>query len=404
MNTTLFRTKLEQACAEDSLLDVRFAYDRKLCLGMGGYGVVYQEPQVDDDRFVLQKINPITVRALKKDVSRRILSVDSVKYDRVGKKSYVIFNGQEAYSLGKKELHNLKVAMAESTHLRLLQGVGYFPKMVEQEWFSEGYSDPVASDREFFLLDGKLCLRTIREQVPGVNLFDLLGEWFHPLDIVKVAYDLGRALQCMEGAGIIHRDVKSSNVVYNLRYDEKQNHCPGEGEAYLIDFGGTMRQKKITDLENITYFWDDLTECVDLFSLEKKDIFGTPGYIAPEVLFGSEATSYGDRWSLGCLLYTAIVGDAAFHTNADTRVFTDGRKSELHEKMNETNYFNLDFVEAICSLFSVNPEERNLNLLLFEAEEILFCGKGGKLSDIPNMVPLRILSGLNNVTTLRPMR
>jgi hypothetical protein len=107
---------------------------------------------------------------------------------------------------------------------------------------------------------------------------------------VRSSVVLGRAvadaLSAAHGAGIIHRDLKPSNLFL----------CDGQPERVkVLDFG-------------IARFgaWDrELTLT--------NQIVGTPGYMAPEQARGvREITAQADLFSLGCVLYRCITGQAAF--------------------------------------------------------------------------------------------
>jgi polo-like kinase 1 len=55
---------------------------------------------------------------------------------------------------------------------------------------------------------------------------------------------------------------------------------------------------------------------LDFEGERKRTIFGTPNYIAPEVLEGKAGHSYEvDVWSLGVIIYTLIVGKPPFETS-----------------------------------------------------------------------------------------
>ena len=82
---------------------------------------------------------------------------------------------------------------------------------------------------------------------------------------------------------IIHRDLKLGNVFLN---DNMECKIGDFGLATKVDFDGER----------------------------KKTLCGTPNYIAPEVL-GKKGHSYEvDVWSLGCILYTLLVGKPPFET------------------------------------------------------------------------------------------
>merc|ERR1719342_954685 len=98
---------------------------------------------------------------------------------------------------------------------------------------------------------------------------------------------------------IIHRDLKLGNVFLNDNM-----------ECKIGDFG--------------------LATKVDYDGERKKTLCGTPNYIAPEVL-GKKGHSYEvDVWSLGCILYTLLVGKPPFETQTLKDTYTKIKKNEYH--------------------------------------------------------------------------
>lgn len=93
-------------------------------------------------------------------------------------------------------------------------------------------------------------------------------------EAITLGIELCDALAAVHAAGVLHRDVKASNVVVR-----------DDGRAVLMDFGAGR--------------W------LDTSSVEAT---GTPLYLAPEVLRGEEATVSSDLYSLGVLLYHVVTG------------------------------------------------------------------------------------------------
>ena len=96
-------------------------------------------------------------------------------------------------------------------------------------------------------------------------------------ELVRVALDLSRALAAVHQAGLVHRDVKTTNVIRDAG-----------GPAVLGDFG-TVRGLHESEHERI-------------------GLTGTPPYLAPEIFEGKSATSSSDLYSLGVLIYRLATG------------------------------------------------------------------------------------------------
>jgi serine/threonine-protein kinase len=107
-------------------------------------------------------------------------------------------------------------------------------------------------------------------------------------DMVRVVAHVASGLDALHAGGIVHRDVKPSNVII----DET-------GSANLTDFG-LAKGRAYTVLT------------------KPGMVMGTLDYLAPELLRGSEATGASDIYALGCLAYECTAGRAPF---ADTSMF-----------------------------------------------------------------------------------
>ncbi|MGA5469081.1 serine/threonine-protein kinase [Streptomyces arboris] len=119
----------------------------------------------------------------------------------------------------------------------------------------------------------------VMELVAGSSLHDRLAEG--PMDPAEAA-ELGRgvlsALNAAHASGIQHRDVKPANVL--LRTD---------GRPVLTDFGiAAIRESTSLTMTGA--------------------LIGSPDYIAPERIRGTEGDPSSDLWSLGMMLYVAVEG------------------------------------------------------------------------------------------------
>ncbi len=124
------------------------------------------------------------------------------------------------------------------------------------------------------------------EFVEGRSLWALLGEEALPWRrAVEIARDVADALGHAHGRGILHRDVKSANILVDR-----------VGRAHVADFG----------LARLVTTGSRLTRTG--FAV------GTPEYMSPEQARG-ELEGLGppaDVWSVGCLLYEMLAGRLPF--------------------------------------------------------------------------------------------
>ncbi len=123
--------------------------------------------------------------------------------------------------------------------------------------------------------------RTLREAMRAGELDDRAA--------IEVAAQISEALAHAHAKGIVHRDVKPSNVLMAQHEDAE----PGTVDVRLLDFG----------LAQMAEF-DTLTAL--------GDIPGTLAYISPERLQGLTATTAADIWGVGVLLWEALAGEHPF--------------------------------------------------------------------------------------------
>ena len=112
-------------------------------------------------------------------------------------------------------------------------------------------------------------------------------------DVVRYGCELADALAHAHDRGVIHRDLKSANVVVT-----------SEGRIKVLDFGLARRIAAADLAEVTTRAQPSLTE--------PGVIMGTLPYMAPEQLRAEAADARSDIWALGVMLYEMATGRCPF--------------------------------------------------------------------------------------------
>jgi serine/threonine protein kinase len=105
------------------------------------------------------------------------------------------------------------------------------------------------------------------------------------MELSQLARIIGRVAEGLDAAhaqGIIHRDVKPSNILFDTL-----------GEAYLSDFGLAKSLNRSTDETGAMFV-------------------GTPEYMSPEQVRDDELDGRSDVYGLGTVLYHALVGQVPY--------------------------------------------------------------------------------------------
>jgi len=113
------------------------------------------------------------------------------------------------------------------------------------------------------------------------------------------------ALEYLHEYGIVHRDLKPDNLLITAM-----------GHIKLTDFG----LSKVGLMSKTTNFFEN-NKSGKTHQFQDQQIFGTPQYIAPEVIMN---TGYGkcvDYWSAGICLYEFLVGMPPFYANTPQELF-----------------------------------------------------------------------------------
>lgn len=127
----------------------------------------------------------------------------------------------------------------------------------------------------------------VMELLHGCSLAELLSKngSLSLGEVVKLAEQLCDALQHAHDAGIVHRDIKPTNIFLCNRKIES---------AKIIDFGIA----KIADNS--------------VNATKTGEFVGSPAYLSPEQAMQKPITERSDQYSLGCVLYECLTGHPPF--------------------------------------------------------------------------------------------
>jgi len=147
-------------------------------------------------------------------------------------------------------------------------------------------------------------------------------------DTASLAAQLARGLDALHEHGIVHRDVKPSNVLFD-----------SDGTAALADFG--------------------LARAVDSTRLTRDgQLLGTPHYLAPELIEEADATPASDLYALGCVLYECVAGSPPFAAHRLTELGFAHLTEPVPDPRERRPELPADFALALVTALAKAPSER----------------------------------------------
>lgn len=180
-------------------------------------------------------------------------------------------------------------------------------------------------------LDGETCYYIVMPLLDGGTLRARIRRSPLPLqEACRIIHDIGGALDYIHNQGIIHRDIKASNVLLNV-----------DGECYLTDFG-------------IARITNDATHLTGT-----GDVLGTVDYVAPELFEPDRrADARSDLYSLGVLLYEMVTGRLPFTAESQLVVVSMHMNKRPPSPRSFAPHISLQVERVINKALEKRPDQR----------------------------------------------
>jgi len=182
----------------------------------------------------------------------------------------------------------------------------------------------------------------VMELVTGGELFDQIVSrgTYSERDAANVIRQILEAVEYMHRNGIAHRDLKPENLL-----------CSGPSNELI----------KVTDF--------GLSK--DFGKASLKTSCGTPDYVAPEVLKGSQYDNSVDIWSIGVITYILLCGFPPFYGNNDQQIFEKILKAEYDFPSPDWDSISHEAKEFISAILVLDCSNRPTAIECLEAPWIV---------------------------------
>ncbi|KAF4532795.1 hypothetical protein B566_EDAN002645 [Ephemera danica] len=187
-----------------------------------------------------------------------------------------------------------------------------------------------------------LCL--VMEYVEGGDCATLLKNiGALPPDTARLYFaETVLAVEYLHSYGIVHRDLKPDNLLITAL-----------GHIKLTDFG----LSKMGLMSLATNLYEDYIDR-ETRQFSDKQVFGTPEYIAPEVIMRQGYGKPVDWWSMGIILYEFVVGCVPFFGETPEELFAHTVNDDIEWPDDKEFPIQLETKDVITALLQQNPRDR----------------------------------------------
>jgi eukaryotic-like serine/threonine-protein kinase len=155
-----------------------------------------------------------------------------------------------------------------------------------------------------------------------------------PFNRIATFLELVEVVAYVHSQHVVHADLKLENIIMRP-----------SGDLALVDFGNARAMMARSFLAR-------------LFSPGKTRVFGTPTYLAPELMKGAQPSYATDVYSLGVCAFVLLSGEPPFHANSRTGRLKANLESEAPAIRSRCTELPQLAADAIDRCLSKVPEER----------------------------------------------
>lgn len=240
-------------------------------------------------------------------------------------------------------------------HEHLVYEESFRERFVQEAQFIAGFNHPniiQIFDFDAITYDNHPIYYMVMPFISGKTLADTLEAIRHeeekgmPLEHIRqIMLDLASALSYAHERGMIHRDVKPGNILFNEH-----------NRAILTDFGiARLAQQSGLTQEGL--------------------LVGTPAYMSPEQAVGLPVDARADIYALGVVFYELLTGRLPFEDDGTVSILLKHVQSPIPKASDFRHLPNPEFDAVICKTLAKNPEDRYQTAAEFASDiQAVFIG------------------------------